>query len=142
MLGTVDSRERRWFSSQVVETQLPDTKEYREAKYKMNRNIFGRFWDWLHTDLEQDEYVSVCLYMYTVVFNLNFLQSKFRVIVLHGTCVKKFPFFVQYVDIEHSNMLLHWCLHYCCYWFPLFTCWQIGNIFRLTNFHTTNFHLL
>lgn len=66
----------RYLSTNVVETELPESKEYKRAVYKLNRNIFGRFWDWLHTDLEQDDYVSmrydtatwaVCIYVHACV---------------------------------------------------------------------------
>ncbi len=48
---------KRPLCSKAMEASLPDTKEYRRATYKMNRGFLGRFWDWLHTDLEQDTYV-------------------------------------------------------------------------------------
>ena len=47
----------RLLNSKVVETELP--------AYKHKRGFLGRFWDWLHTDIGQDEYVSYeedCLY--------------------------------------------------------------------------------
>ena len=52
------SNKARLYSSEVVQAGLPDTKEYKKEIRKMNRSFIGRFWDWLHTDFEQDDYVS------------------------------------------------------------------------------------
>ena len=60
----------RLLNSKVVETELPG-----EYTYKHKRRFLGRFWDWLHTDIGQDEYVSCeedCLYnQLTLIYYLE-----------------------------------------------------------------------
>ena len=67
----------RLLCSKVVEAPVYDDpaaeKAYREAEYKLNRNIFGRMWDWF-TAYDEEEPVSFLFYLSSL--ELNFFVYK------------------------------------------------------------------
>ena len=53
-------------------------KEYREAEYKLNRSIFGRFWDWLMSPLEEPPVsFSNSISKYVTLSSLVMLRSNY-----------------------------------------------------------------